>query len=137
MKHLIIVVIFFVLFSFSIQAADSWKEVLEVIQQPCAEFVQRKDGKDFAKKWLKKLDDRIQQRIQDSGDSYENHLRAIFLDWASGREDKLREDDEQSYLELCLFVGVFAKKNIAPPSMVTERLTVELGQRLVEKLCEF
>ena len=137
MRNFILAILLVVGFSLSSYGADTWKEAVALMAKPCAEFVQTQSKPEVMKKWRKKLDMRIEQRIVDQSGDYEQHLQSIFLDWAAGSESLLRGGDKDAFIELCLFIGVFVEKGMNPPPMVRERLTVEVANSLVERLKGF
>jgi len=137
MRNFILVVFLLVGTTFTVQAAETWKEAAVIVEKPCAEFVQTQTKPEFIKKWRKKLEDRIAQRIVDQAGDYEQHLRAIVLDWAAGNESLLRGGDKDAYIELCLYIGVFIEKGMSPPNMMRDRLTPEVANQLVERLKSF
>lgn len=136
MRKFLLVIFLFAGFNLTIQTAESWQEVVEVIELPCLQFVNDQSTPEFSNKWRKKLGDRIQQRITDQGGDYAMHLRSIFLDWASGKEKALKEGNKASYVELCLYLSLFIEKKVDLPKSVRERLTVEKAWQFVGKLSE-
>ena len=137
MRNFILVVFLLIGTTLTTQAAETWREAAVIVEKPCAEFVQVQTKPEFVKKWRKKLDSRIEQRIIDQAGDYESHLRAIVLDWAAGNEGLLRAGDKEAFIELCLYIGVFIEKGMSPPNMMRDRLTVEVANSLVERLRSF
>ena len=137
MRNFIVVVFLLVIFSISSYGTETWQEAAEVVRKPCAEFVQTQSKPEVMKKWRKKLEERIEQRIVDQAGDYEQHLRAIVLDWAAGNEGLLRAGDKEAYIELCLYIGIFIEKGMSPPNMMRDRLTVDVARQLVERLRGF
>lgn len=82
----------------------------------------------------KKLAQRVETRVQDSGADEDRIMREIMLDWAAGNEGSIRRKDPQAVRQACFYFIRFIEKNFLMPWQLRERLDEKACKEMMDYL---
>jgi len=85
-------------------------------------------------KMAKKLKDRTEQKMQDSGWDEDTCMRTIMLDWAAGNRGSLERKEPKAIAQACYYFVVFTDKGYFIPGMIRSSLTPKVVDEILEHL---
>jgi len=85
-------------------------------------------------KMAKRLKDRTEQRVEDSGWDEDTAMRTIMLDWAAGNRGKLECKEPEAMAQACHFLVVFVDKGYLIPGQMRASMTPKVVDELLEYL---